>query len=238
MRTLKLCLALLMLSQIAFAADQACVVCSVEQARYHLEDCEHKSEWNGESFYFCQQACKDRFDAEPEAWSKKFAALDKGPQAPTQLPAFKFPLEPLGSLSSEDLAGKVLVLNLWATWCGPCSEEMPDLVKLQEEYGDKGLVVLALSFDKTKAAHSKGVKALGLNFPSIYADQEAVAEFLAKLGPVSAIPITFIVDTQGRIVERIDGKSTYDRFVKTVEPLLPQTEAPKQTSRRGSVAPS
>ncbi len=210
----------------------------MEQSRYHLEDCQHVTEWNGESFYFCQEACKERFDSEPEVWSKKFAVLDKVAATPTLLPAFKFPLEPLGSLSSEDLAGKVLVLNLWATWCGPCSEEMPDLVKLQEEYGDKGLAVVALSFDKTKEAHSKGVKALGLNFPSIFADQEAVAEFLAKLGPVSAIPITFIVNTEGRIVERIDGKGTFDQFVKSVEPLLPQAESPKKSSRRGSVVPS
>lgn len=221
----------------AWAADEACVVCSAEQARYHLESCPLSTVFEGKTYHFCEQACQDKFQDDPQEWASRFAALDKAVKTAETLPAFRFPLEPVGSLSSQDLAGKVVVLNLWATWCGPCTEEMPDLVRLQQDYGDKSLAVIALSFDKTKEAHRQGVQDLGLNFPSIYADQKAVQDFLSELGSVSAIPVTFVVDTQGKIVHRLEGKNDFAKFLEVVEPLLPEPEG-KEEARRGSVAPS
>jgi peroxiredoxin/YHS domain-containing protein len=204
----------------ALAGDEACAVCSVEQQRYHLESCKLSTSFEGKDYHFCQRACLQKFQQNPSQWAAKFGALDTEVKTSAMLPAFRFPLEPLGSLSSQDLQGKVLVLNLWATWCGPCKEEMPDLVRLQDQYRDRGVTVVALSFDRTKEAHRKGVAELGLNFPSIYADQPAVQEFLDKLGQVSAIPVTFIVDTEGRIVKRIEGKTELSKLVEEIEPLL------------------
>lgn len=242
-RTLTLRLKILFLAFLvtltpAWAGDEACAVCSAEQARYHLESCQLSTNYEGQTYHFCEQACLDRFSENPQEWSSRFGSLDKVQKTAESLPAFRFPLEPIGSLSSEDLAGKVVVLNLWATWCGPCTEEMPDLVRLQEEFGDKGLVVLALSFDKTREAHHKGVQDLKLNFASIYADQKAVQDFLQELGQVSAIPVTFVVDTRGKIVQRLEGKNDYAKFVESIEPLLSMPEGGKQEASRGSMAPS
>jgi peroxiredoxin/YHS domain-containing protein len=233
-----LLIALLATLMPAWASDEACVVCSVEQDRYHLESCQFSTDWEGQTYHFCEQACLEKFEQNPQQWAAKFGSLSRTTRTAQTLPEFRFPLEPLGSLSSEDLAGKVVLLNLWATWCGPCTEEMPDLVRLQEQYGDKGLAVIALSFDKTREAHRQGISDLKLNFPSIYADQKAVADFLAQLGSVSAIPVTFVVDGNGKIVHRLEGKTSFDQFVEAITPLLPKPEQPEQSNRRGSVAPS
>ncbi len=222
----------------AWAGDEACVICSAQESRLHLESCSYTEAYGGTTYHFCQKTCLESFQGDPAGWVAKFDALRTAEPVAKVLPSFKFPLKPAGTLSSEDLRGKVLLLNLWATWCGPCKEEMPDLVRLQDEYGERDLVVLAISFDKTEEAHRKGVKALELNFPSFFAEDEEVAKFLDELGEVSAIPVTFIVDGQGNIAARIDGKGDYERFRQAIEPLLPKAEAPKQEASHGSVAPS
>jgi thiol-disulfide isomerase/thioredoxin len=231
-------MAFLLLLTPAWAGDEACVVCSAQQARFHLESCSFSTDWQGKTYHFCEQGCLDTFNQNPKEWVAKFDALEQQARTATSLPAFRFPLEPVGSLSSEDLVGKIVVINLWATWCGPCTEEMPDLVRLQEEYGDKGVAVIAISFDKTKEAHRQGVKDLNLNFPSIYGDQKAVQDFLNALGQVSAIPVTFIVDSQGKIVERLEGKNDFAKFVQTIEPLLPEPQGSTEEANYNSVAPS
>lgn len=238
MRFKILFLAFLAMLTPAWAGDEACVVCSAEQARYHLESCELSTSFEGHTYHFCEQACLDKFNENPQKWSARFAALERVQKTPESLPTFRFPLEPIGSLTSQDLAGKVVLLNLWATWCVPCAEEMPDLVRLQDEYGDKGLAVIALSFDKTREAHRKGVQDLKLNFPSIYADQKAVSDFLTELGQVSVIPVTFVVDSHGKIVRRLEGKTDFATFVESIEPLLPGPKGGKPEASHGSVAPS
>lgn len=230
-------LLLLLLTAPAWADQGPCAVCSVEQGRLHSEDVKAKVEHEGATYTFCQEGCKDRFLENPEPWVKGLAALSE-PAAPSgTLPSFRFPLEPAGSISSEDVKGKVLVLNFWATWCVPCVQELPDLVKLQETYGDRGLVVLGISFDKTQEAHRDGVRKFALNYPSIFGETPEVQSFLEKLGPVEAIPVTLIVGADGTIVKRLEGRGTYEEFVEAVEPLLPQEEA-AQPASGGSVAPS
>lgn len=236
---------LLILWGSAGAEQQPCVVCSADQSRIHLEDCSLSSEWQGRTYYFCRQGCQETFLTDPEKWAAAFVAL--GSNAPSsgaegeKFPDFDFPLEPAGRLSSKDLSGKVLVINYWAGWCGPCLQEMPELVKLQDELGDRGLLVVGLSFDRSKKTHRENIQKLGLNFPSIYADQPAVKAFLEQLDPVRSIPVTFVVDGEGKIVKRIGAATTYDELRAIVEPLLTPTEgahrAPPKSSA-GSVVPS
>lgn len=231
----------------ALAEQQPCVVCSVEEARIHSEDCKFSTQWQGDTYYFYQSGCEERFLQDPKKWSTAFHALS----APSgslgkgnRLPEFRFPLEPIGSLTSKDLVGKVLLLNFWATWCAPCLEEMPALVKLQEEFQDDGLVVVGLSFDKNKNDHRDGVDKLKLNFPSIFAEEVDVQTFLEKLGPTEAIPVTFIVDGEGNIVEKIDGAADLETFRKLVKPYLHSEntsltpEKPVAAEKRGAAVPS
>jgi len=142
------------------------------------------------------------------------------------------------TFNEEVLQSDIPVLvDFWATWCGPCVAELPELVKLQDEYRDRGVVVLGISFDNTAQEHREGVRKLGLNYPSVFGETPEVKAFLEKLGPVEAIPVTLVVGPDGTIVKRLEGKTSYEQFVEAVEPVLPEREA-REESSGGSVAPS
>ena len=230
----------LFLNGTAFAENtNPCVICSVEQATIHNERCPLSTTWKDTEYYFCEENCKSRFLKAPDKWSQEFALLDKQVvRTPDVLPKFKFPLEPIGSISSDDISGKVVLLNLWANWCQPCLKEMPDLVKLQNEFKDDGLVVMALSFDKTRKVHRDGVEKLDLNFISIFADQTSVQSFLKELGPVKSIPVTFVVDSDGKIVKRLDGAADLVRFRELVRPLLRPPSEVSKGQKTGAFVPS
>lgn len=237
------CLTVLCLAPAA-AELEACVVCSTEQGRIHKEECSFSQEYDGSTYYFCQSRCRETFQEDPKSWSGKYQAL-LASQADKQdiaegdaLPRFRLPLEPVGSISTEDLLGKVVLINGWAGWCGPCMEEMPELVRLQKELQDQGLVILGLSFDKSREEHRKQIARLGLNFTSIYADQPEVQEFLKSMGTFDAIPFTLIVDQEGKLVKRLNQAATYEQFKEIVEPLLQGEDEEKEEANTGSVVPS
>ncbi len=96
------------------------------------------------------------------------------------------------------LRGKVIMLNIWATWCGPCREEMPSIEKLYEKLqGDPNFVILAVSQDtEGKAAVAPFMAKNGFKFPVLLDPDNKVGDAYG----VSGIPETFIIDQQGRIV--------------------------------------
>jgi cytochrome c biogenesis protein CcmG/thiol:disulfide interchange protein DsbE len=102
------------------------------------------------------------------------------------------------TISNASLAGKVVLLNFWATWCGPCREEIPMLAALQKHYGDR-LAIIGLSIDESPAEEVKAFAAgLGVNYPVVMSTRALEAEF----GGITAVPSTFVVDPQGRILQR------------------------------------
>ena len=107
------------------------------------------------------------------------------------------------SVSMADLHGKVVFLNIWATWCAPCREEMPSMEKLYERLqGDKGFVMLAISQDTGSREEVMAyVKKHGYHFDVLLDPKNAVAEAYN----VSGVPETFIIDREGRIVAHHSG---------------------------------
>jgi cytochrome c biogenesis protein CcmG/thiol:disulfide interchange protein DsbE len=107
------------------------------------------------------------------------------------------------SVSMADLRGKVVFLNIWATWCAPCREEMPSMEKLyQGLQGEKGFVMLAVSQDTSSRQEVVAyVKKHGYHFDVLLDPKNAVAEAYN----VSGVPETFIIDRQGRIVAHHSG---------------------------------
>ena len=119
-------------------------------------------------------------------------------------PAWELPLIGGGTLNSADLAGKIVVVDFWATWCPPCRAEVPHYVELQETYREKGLVIVGISFDEGANAEGRVVKFMEdykINYPVVMGDA-AVAE---AFGGIEAFPTTFVVDREGRLVNRKVG---------------------------------
>ena len=122
--------------------------------------------------------------------------------------------------------GKVVLVNFWATWCGPCKAEMPILVKLQKVHGPAGFVVLGVSMDEEgasvinpwlkKTKFMVDGKAVPMNFPLLIGTPQVATAF----GEIEALPATFIIDRQGKIVQRTDGPIEFKDVDKTVRPLL------------------
>lgn len=97
--------------------------------------------------------------------------------------------------------GKVVILNFWATWCGPCRMEIPDLIKLQDRYRDQ-LVIIGLSIDEGPAEDVKAFAAAEkINYPVAIVDDQTEKLF----GGITSVPSTFIVNPDGAIVQRHVG---------------------------------
>ncbi len=122
----------------------------------------------------------------------------KGVRAPN----FKLPDLNGKMMSLTDYRGRVVLLNIWATWCAPCVEEMPSMEKLHQELKDEKFVILAVSIDEPGAEVVRPfMKKHKLNFPALIDS----AGILTQLYRTSGVPESFIIDKQGRILEEIIG---------------------------------
>jgi peroxiredoxin len=112
-----------------------------------------------------------------------------------------------GPIKLSDYAGKVLVVNLWATWCGPCRMEIPELVKVRKEYQAKGLEVVGLSTENPEAS-AEGVRRFAQEFKMDYPVGWATPEVaITLMQGRDAIPQSFVISRDGRILKRFVGFS-------------------------------
>lgn len=118
-----------------------------------------------------------------------------------------------------DYRGQVVILNLWATWCGPCRIEMPGFEKLYRRYRSGGLTILGVSLDKgDDKAVEDFVREYNLSFP-VFLDDKGEVESLYK---TFTIPTTYVIDRSGRVVFKVDGAKNWEseETFKSVEFLL------------------
>ena len=142
------------------------------------------------------------------------------PAAPQPLPPLIFQTLDGQPASLADFAGKVVVLNLWATWCAPCREEMPSLDRLQAQFADRGLVVLTLSVDRAGPERvQKFLDEIGVKQVHVYRDPKAAATRAVR---VPGLPATILVDRQGKEVGSVLGIAQWDGppAVAAIEKLL------------------
>ena len=118
--------------------------------------------------------------------------------------------------SLSQFKGKVVVINFFTFFCGPCREEMPDLNKINNELKGRGLVTLgiALSSDPTQIRFL--VKQLGLEYPVLTGNDKVSDAY----GSISVVPTTVIIDKAGNIAQRLEGTRKKETFTKLIEPLL------------------
>ena len=113
------------------------------------------------------------------------------------------------SLKLADFNDKVVILNIWATWCGPCRQEMPELVKMSNEYKSRGLVVLGIATtynEQNDPAHVKEyIKAQSVPYKIIWDDGTLSAPLVQAVQGRSVIPQSFVLSRDGRIVKHFQG---------------------------------
>ena len=143
------------------------------------------------------------------------AATNEAERKPA--PDFTLPDERGRDVKLSEFQGKVVLLNFWATWCGPCKIEMPWFVEFQRKYKDKGFSVVAVSLDDEGWEVVRPfVDELELNFPVVVGSDEMADEF----GGVVALPTTFMIDKQGRIVATHAGLISKGDYEEQIEQLL------------------
>ena len=147
-------------------------------------------------------------------------------------------------LRLADYKGKVILLDFWATWCGPCKYEIPGFVELQEQYGKQGLQVIGVSVDDTADKLPPFVKQFKMNYPVLSGlGRDDVQE---AYGPIWGIPVNVLISRDGKICARHTGlppaesgsvslqQAVKDAFEAEIQALLyvPVKSRPRHESRR------
>ena len=133
----------------------------------------------------------------PSAFSRDVPPLEVGEPAPG------FALEGLdgGEVSLAALDGKVVVLNFWASWCGPCRLEMPDFQKAWEEHQKQGVVFVGIAVDDTASEASKFAEQVGVTYPLALDTTGDVA----RAYRIRAVPSTYFIDREGKLATTLHG---------------------------------
>ena len=119
----------------------------------------------------------------------------------------------------SDMKGKPVVINFWATWCGPCKSELPAFQQAYETYGEElcfMMVDMVQGRTETKAGAIEYVDGQGYTFP-LYFDEDGTAVVAYDIG---AVPATFVIDAKGQLVDSHVGALSYEALVELLEPVL------------------
>jgi thiol-disulfide isomerase/thioredoxin len=121
-------------------------------------------------------------------------------------------------LSSASLQGKVVLIDIWATWCQPCKKEMPGYQKLLDQYGSRGFAVVGLKSEIMTDTEDpiRFAKEIGVHYPLAVASPDVVQKF----GGIEGLPTTMIYDRQGILRKKVIGFEYTDNFESALKPLL------------------
>jgi cytochrome c biogenesis protein CcmG/thiol:disulfide interchange protein DsbE len=122
------------------------------------------------------------------------------------------------ALSLRSYRGKVVLLNFWATWCGPCLTEIPRFAAWQTDYGGAGLQIVGVSMDDGVAPVKRAYAKYHLNYPVVMGDVELAEQF----GGVLGLPLSYLIDPNGRIVDRYQGDLNLGQLESKIKSLLPR----------------
>ena len=126
-------------------------------------------------------------------------------------------------LSLSDFHGKVVFVNFWATWCGPCQDEIPSLIELQNKYASKGFTVVGIAMDEegksvvgpfvSKELYDVHGEKLHINYPILLGSDEASDKF----GGILGYPTSFLISRNGQVIMKFQGPPDLDVVARAVE---------------------
>jgi len=120
------------------------------------------------------------------------------------------------SIHLANYKGKVVLLNFWATWCGPCLTEIPRFNAWQTKYAPQGLQVLGVSMDDDSAPVRKATRKLQFTYPVVMGDERLGEQY----GGVLGLPISYLLGPDGKIIDRLQGETNLDSLEKRITTLL------------------
>jgi thiol-disulfide isomerase/thioredoxin len=161
---------------------------------------------------------KDTGDPTKQNVSGSTAPSGSDPAIGSVAPDFSLKSVPDGkTVTLSSLRGKAVVVNFWATWCGPCKIEMPWLVDLQKKYGDQGLQIVGITKDDTNEdTIAKFTKKMGVNYTVLVGNQQVVDLY----GGVGGLPTSFFVNRSGKVVHEIVGLDSESKFEDAIKKAL------------------
>ncbi len=121
-------------------------------------------------------------------------------------------------VSLSDYKGQIVMINFWATWCGPCREEIPHFVEFQKKYGPEGFTILGLTIDTIDPEEVKEFALeYKMNYPILYLGKQS-KQVMKDYGNFRGIPTSFLIDRDGLIIRRVTGlmeKSFWDKEIRS-----------------------
>jgi len=136
----------------------------------------------------------------------------------------------------DESRGKVVLVNFWATWCKPCIEEFPDLLKLRKEYGEEKFRLVFVTIDEPKKADREVrafLRKMGVEFDTYIKNVKNDEAFINSVDSHwgGAIPATFIYNAQGRLVHSLVDEQTFDDLSVLIRPLVREVKTHSQERR-------
>ena len=124
----------------------------------------------------------------------------------------------------RELEDKVVLINFWATWCGPCRMEIPEFNELYKSYHEKGLEILGISVSDNKKQLKNFTKSFAVDYPLLYGDARDMNKIMKDYGGVYAVPSSFLIGKGGSIIWKYPGAILKDYDPQTFATLVYEIE--------------
>ncbi len=178
------------------------------------------------------------FDADLAGWAQRVEELQRerarDDLAEGKTFPFTFQVEDLqgSQLSLDNFKGKVVIVDIWGTWCPPCREEIPSFVKLQEKYGPQGLQMVGLNYENAQGEEAKGlvqdfIKSHGINYPCALGTEK----IRAQVPQFEGYPTTIFIDRTGKVRIMLVGAHEYSYLEAIVDILIDEPVAAAEGSQ-------